>query len=157
MQNSTSTSKRMKTIGKRLTALLTLGALFVQVFALSAAALTGNVSSLFGNGSTGNSGSSVSGIGNFSSDAVIQQLKKDFLGTLNRDLVHRIEDYELKGEVGVILTFSDSSLVGEYTNTSANKMTFAEFAKTSKAKSLKSRRRSSICCVQPRKACPKQS
>lgn len=129
----------MKTIGKRLTALLTLVALFVQVFALSAAALTGNVSSLFGNGSTGNSGGSVSGIGNFSSDAVIQQLKKDFLGTLNRDLVHRIEDYELKGEVGVILTFSDSSLVGEYTNTSANKMTFAEFAKTAKAKSFVSK------------------
>ena len=144
MQNSTPKAKRMKTFGKKLAVLLTLAALLVQALAFSVAATADNVHSYIqkgtvGKDSFGNSSSSAGGIGNFNSDEVIQQLKKDFLKTLNEDLVHKIEDYELKGEVGVILTFSDNSLIDEYTKSSSDKMTFSEYVESSGAKELKSK------------------
>ena len=137
MQNSTTkTSKRMNGVWKKALVLFTLIALLVQTFAFSAAATVDGVSSFFDKNSSGKGSSSVSGIGNFKSDAVIQQLRKDFLGSLNQNLVHRIEDYELKGEVGVIITFSDNSLIEQYKNSVSNKMTYSEYAKTSTAKKL---------------------
>jgi hypothetical protein len=52
-----------------------------------------------------------SGITSFNGDEVAEQLRDDFFKSLNKDLVMRIEDYELSGPVDVIITFSDNSLV----------------------------------------------
>ena len=82
-------------------------------------------------GLSGNS----SGIGKFDTDATIEQLKKDFLKSLNKDLLLKIEDYELTGEVGVILTFSDDSLIAEYENADT-KGSYAAFRNSATAQKL---------------------
>ncbi len=48
------------------------------------------------------------------SDEVIAALKKDFMKSLNQDLVQKVSDYELTGEVNVIITFSENSLISSY-------------------------------------------
>ena len=84
------------------------------------------------------SGFSPSGIANINDQKLINQMKKDFLKTLRSDLVKRIEDYELSGPVGLIVTFSDDSLISAYSSSKyADKMSYNEFRETSAAKKLK--------------------
>ena len=80
----------------------------------------------------GSSSTSPSGITKLDVDEVTAQLKKDLISSLNQELVKKVSDYELKGSVGLIITFSDDSLVSAYTRSGyKNVMTYEEF-KTSK-------------------------
>ena len=129
MQNSnTKTEKRTKGLSKRLTAWILLVTLLAQIFSVCCSALIDSSPLRFG-GSAGGSG-----IERFESDATIAQLKKDFLKSINTDLIKKIEDYELSGEVGVIISFSDESLIGSFTGSSdSKKMTYKEYLVSDKA------------------------
>ena len=79
-------------------------------------------------GSYGNqSSASQGGVTNFDSEALTEALIGDVIKYMKKDLLQRIEDYNLTGSAEVILMFSDKSLVGEYTEKYADKMTYAEF------------------------------
>ena len=117
---------------KKILASALLVALLVQTMAFSSLALFGTVGS---SGGSSSNGETVNGIGKFDSDELIAQLKKDFLGSINKDLISKIEDYQLKGETEVIITFSDNALIDVY-NASSSKVTFAEYSKSEAAKKI---------------------
>ena len=101
---------------KRWASLITLvlvASFMLQTLSVCCFAATDSLGGILPSLKPGISGNS-SGIGKFDTDATIEQLKKDFLKSINQDLLMKIEDYELTGEVGVILTFSDDSLIAEY-------------------------------------------
>ena len=77
-----------------------------------------------------------SGIAQLQGDEALQQLKKDFVKNLNQDLLYQVKDFELSGEVGVILTFSDNALVQKYTE-NGSKGTYADFREGAVAESLR--------------------
>ena len=135
MENFNSTTKRKSTFRVKLIAWLMLTALLLQTFSMCCFAATGG-KPIF-NFTSPNKGGTVSGIGRFESDEVIAQLKKDFLGSINKDLVQKIEDLELRGEVGAIITFSEDSLISSFTaSNDSGKMTFAEYRSGSAAAKL---------------------
>ncbi len=89
--------------------------------------------------STGNLDPSLapSGIGNITSDELMAQLKKDLIKSFNQDLVKRVDEFEMSGPVGVILTFSDDSVISSYTSSVyADRMTYDEFRATNAAERL---------------------
>lgn len=78
---------------------------------------------------------SPSGIAKFDVDEVTAKLKKDLIKSLNQNLVKKITDSELRGTVGLIITFSDDSLVAAYTRSEyASQMTYEQFKDTAAAK-----------------------
>ena len=138
MQNfKTKTAKTKNRMMRRVWAFALLAALLLQSFALSISAVFTNVSSILGdNGS--NSGSTVSGIvngvGGINSDEIIASLRKDFLNTINENLLMRIDEYDLSGPVDVIITFTENSLVERYNQSvDRNTMTYAEYSATNEA------------------------
>ncbi len=138
MQNlNTTTQKRNGKTFTKLTSLLLFIALLIQALSVCCFAMAdGGV--LFGDPSTGKGGI-LNGIGSFNSDETIVQLKKDLIASMNKDLVKRVEDYQLKGEVSAIVTFSDSSLISAYTSSTAVRtMSFADYRKSESALNLKS-------------------
>ena len=120
-QNKKHTTKRFASV----IAALLVASFMMQAVSLCCFAAMDTLSSTLPSFKPGLSGSST-GIGKFDSDETIAQLKKDFLKSLNQDLLYKIEDYELTGEVGVILTFSENSLIAEYENTVTTD-SYAEF------------------------------
>ena len=138
MQNlKNQTQTRRKNSFRRVLAWVLLVAMLVQPlsFTISAAAIGG--SPIGGIGSSDKQ-TVVNGIGKFESEEIIKQLKKDFLGSINQDLISRVDEYELKGDVGVIITFSDNSLIDSYTSsTVSDSMTYGEYLDTSAASALK--------------------
>ena len=135
MQNfKTKTAKMKMNVLRRLAAFAILLAVLLQSFALSVSALFTSIGSI-SNGNGSGSGTIVNGFGNINSDEIIESLRKDFLGTINENLLMRIDEYELSGPVDIIITFTDDSLVERY-NQSAEKniMTYSEFSSTSAAK-----------------------
>lgn len=79
-----------------------------------------------------------SGIVNINDQKLINEMKQDFLKSLRTDIVKRIEDYELSGPAGLIITFSDDSLISAYTDSKyADKMSYNEFRETAAAKKFK--------------------
>lgn len=76
-----------------------------------------------------------SSIAKFDKDDVVAKLKKDLIKSLNKNLVKKVTEYELQGPVGLILSFSDDSLVSAYTRSGyANVMTYEQFRNTAEAK-----------------------
>ncbi len=69
-------------------------------------------------------------------DEAIAQLKKQLVKSLNKDLVMKIKDYQLSGEVGVILTFSDDDLITRYNDSYRSKMTYEQFRTSAIAQRL---------------------
>ncbi len=135
MQNFKNTTKRKSTSKVKLIAWLMLIAMLLETFSVCCFAATGG-EPIF-NFTSPNKGGTVSGIGRFESDEVIAQLKKDFLGSINKDLVQKIEDLELRGEVGAIITFSEESIISSFTaSNDSGKMTFAEYRSGSAAAKL---------------------
>ena len=136
MQNFKIQTVKQKSLAlRRICAFALILAMLMQCFALSASALF--TDSLSGSSSSSSSGAIINGFGGIDSDEIISNLKKDFLGTINENLLMRIDEYELSGPVDVIITFTDNSLI-EYYNQYIDKdtMTYAEFSATSKAKAL---------------------
>ena len=118
-----------------LTTWVLLIALMVQYLPLSVSAAYGGLSGLGSlTGSTNLSGV-VSGIGKFEDDAIISQIKKELLNSINQDLLMRVEELGMTGEAEVILTFSDNSLISAYTAANTNK-TFEEYRATSAAEAI---------------------
>ena len=136
MQNTnTKTQTRNGRVSVKLTSLIILVALLVQIVSVCCFAAGGN-GFYFGDSSS-NSGI-VNGIGKFDSDQTIKDLKKSLIASLNKDLIQKIEDYELRGEVSAIITFSEDSLITGYTSSKeAKRMTFSEYSATKAAKKLK--------------------
>ena len=137
MQNfKTKTAKTKSRMMRRVWAFALLAALLLQSFALSISAIFTNVGSILGNNGTGSNVSGiVNGVGGINSDEIIASLRKDFLGTINENLLMRIDEYELSGPVDVIITFTENSLVERYNQSvDKNSMTYAEFSATNEAK-----------------------
>ena len=109
--------------------------LLTQALAISIGAIADQISQR-NNGSTS---VSPSGIVKLDTDELTAQLKKDLIKTLNKELVKKVSDYQLKGSVGLIITFSDDSLVDAYSRSGyANVMTYEEFKDTKIANDYKS-------------------
>ena len=131
------TQNRKKTRGvmPRCFAFILVIVLLTQSLAVSVGAIADQFS-LRTNG--GSSSTTPSGIVKLDVDEVTAQLKKDLIKTLNRELVKKVSDYELKGTVGLIITFSDDSLVDAYTRSGyGNVMTYEEFKDTKVANDYK--------------------
>ena len=110
-------------------ALILVVALLTQALALSASALVGELQL---NGTIGKTPVNPSGIAKLEVDEVTAQLKKDLIKTLNKELVKKVTDYELQGTVGLIITFSDDSLVDAYSRSGYAGVTTYEKFKDSK-------------------------
>ncbi len=136
MQNfKTKTAKMKNSLVGRIVAIALLVTLLVQSLILPASAIFANSGSISGNSSNG--GAIVNGIGGINSDEIISSLRKDFLGTVNEDLLMRIDEYDLSGPVSIIITFTDNSLVDAYNQSGLQStMTFSEYISTSEAKQL---------------------
>ena len=136
MQNTnTTTLKRDGRLSVRLISLLLFVAMFVQIISICCFATSGMSFQL---GGSANSTGIVNGIGKFDSDETIKALKKDLIASLNKDLLKKVEDYELRGEVSVIITFSEDSLITKYTDSSESRhMSFAEYSTTASASKFK--------------------
>ena len=131
----TSFRKKLKGFMPRCYAFILVLLLLTQSLAISIGAIADQIS-LRGNGG---SSTSPSGIVKLDVDEVTAQLKKDLIKTLNQELVKKVSDYELQGTVGLIITFSDDSLVDAYTRSGyANVMTYEEFKDTKVATDYKS-------------------
>ena len=101
--------------------------LLTQTLAISVGAIADQISLR----KDGGNSISPSGIVKLDVDEVTAQLKKDLIKTLNQELVKKVSDYELQGTVGLIITFSDDSLVDAYSRSGyANVMTYEEFKDT---------------------------
>ena len=108
--------------------------LITQVLAISIGAIANQISQ------SGDGANSVSpsGIVKLDADEITAQLKKDLIKTLNKELVKKVSDYQLKGSVGLIITFSDDSLVDAYSRSGyAGVMTYEEFKDTKIANDYK--------------------
>ena len=104
MQNLNTTNKRRdRGTPTRLISLLLFIALLVQTLSVCCFAVTGG-EPLFDNSSSG-SGGIINNLGKFDSDETIARLKKDLIASINKDLLKKVEDYELRGEVSAIITF----------------------------------------------------
>ena len=139
MQNLiTKMAKGIKLISRKAVATGLLVALLLQMTAMFCSAALAASGPISGGSSGG--GGIVNGVGRLESDELIAQLKKDFLGTVNKDLISRIEDQQLKGETQVIITFSDDSMVDAYSDSSkSDRMTFTEYCRTSAASRIEKR------------------
>ena len=137
MQNLiTKTVKKIKFISRNVVAACLLVALLLQMSVLFCSAAFSSSGLISGSGS-GTSGGIVNGVGRLESDELIAQLKKDFIGSINKDLISKVDDYQLKGDTEVIITFSDNSLVQAYSDSSkSRRMTFTEYLSTSEASRL---------------------
>ncbi len=133
--NNTQTNSRMKRLAKPLLTWILIMALMIQTLALSCSALVTNLSSLIGVPGAKEEIFS-GGIGKFDSDETIARLKKEFLKSINQDLLKKVEDYELRGEVDVILTFSDNSLVSSFADAKLD-MTYGEYRTSPSAAKLR--------------------
>ena len=85
---------------------------------------------------------STSGIGNLNQGEITEQLRNEIIASMNENLVKRIEDNEMSGPVGLIITFSDDSIISTYTNSKYSKtMTYEAFRATKAAKELETKLR----------------
>ena len=140
MRNFTKhTPKRM---GRKLSAITTwilLIAMLVQSLSIGCLAAFSEIGSLIGGSSlSGGLNGSSSGVGIFNSDETIAQLKKDFLSSINKNLIQEVSALKLTGKVGVIISFSDNSLITAYASSEqAKTMSYEEFRETSTARRLK--------------------
>ena len=80
-------------------------------------------------GSSSSGGSSGGSAGSVIEDEKIKaELKQDYLKYIKKDLLMKIEDYELKGDVDVVITFSENSIIETYLASSDQKnKTFDEY------------------------------
>ena len=101
MQNmNNKTEKRNKQVSRKILAWIMLVAMLVEMFAFSCSAIVGGAFDFSGFGSDGNK--VTDGITNFDSEEVIAQLKKDFLKSVNENVVRRIDEYKLTGDMETV-------------------------------------------------------
>ncbi len=123
-----------KGIAPKCFALLLAVTLLVQSLAFGVGALVGDLVDLIGKSNA--SAVAPSGIVKLDKDDITAKLKKDLIKSLNKNLVKKVSDCELRGPVGLIITFSEDSLISAYTRSGyANVMTYEEFKSSDVAKS----------------------
>ena len=137
MHKNNPTKRRFKNIKLRCATVLLTLALLVESLAFGVIAGAKDISALFGGGGSSSSSSASNGFGRLDYNEISEQLRDDILRTMKKDLLHRIDDYDLTGAVSVILTFTDDSLVEEYQRSYADKMTYEEFKQSDTAEALK--------------------
>ncbi len=129
-ENTKNTKFPRKPLSKGFALILAV-ALLLQSMAFGVSAIAAEIPTSLGGGSS----SKPSGITKLEVDELTAQLKKDLISSFNSDLVKKVSDYELKGSVGLIITFSDDSLVAAYTRSGYDKvMPYSEFKSTVEAK-----------------------
>jgi subtilisin family serine protease len=118
----------------------------VQYLPLSVSAAFGGLTGTGSLSGLTNLSGVVSGIGKYEDDALLAQIKKDLINSMNQDLVTRVEELEMTGEVGIILSFSDNSLISAYTE-SGTKKTYEEYQSTPAADRIVSEMKSQQATV----------
>jgi len=133
-------AKRLRGTLKKLLVWALLFAMMAE--ALSVGSLAAPVLELVTGGKVNGSSSSLSGsstAGKLDTDKMSSELMDNYLSYIKKDLLMKIEDYELSGPVEVVLTFSDNSVIDSYLDSGANaKQTFDEYRMTDEAKKLES-------------------
>ena len=111
--------------------------LMIQPLSVCGLSFSGVTNVITGSNGNGNiiSGTST-GIGMLQTDATIAQLKKDLLKYLNQDLLYKVDDMELTGKVGVILTFSENALISDYASKTTDQ-TYQEYRESAYADQLR--------------------
>ncbi len=121
-------------LAPKLFAILLVVTMLAQSLAVGVGALADDLAGLFGGGNA--STVAPSGIAKLDVNDVTAKLKKDLIKSLNQNLVKKVSDYELSGPVGLIITFSEDSLISAYTRSGyANVMTYEAFKDSAVAKS----------------------
>lgn len=129
MRKNTDNKRHFDGIIKRCTTAILVCAMLVQTLSFGVGAIfdySPVSSSTSSSGTSGNTGSL-----SFDSDKVSEQLRGDILKSLRADLVQRVDKYELSGPVGLILTFSDDSLLSVYSNKYLGEMSYEDFKASS--------------------------
>ncbi|MBQ8719558.1 MAG: leucine-rich repeat protein [Clostridia bacterium] len=137
MRKNIDKKRHFDAIIKRCTTAILVCAMLVQTMGFGVGAIFGYspaTSSSSSSGTSANTGSL-----SFDSDEVSEQLRGDILKSLRADLVQRVDKYELSGPVGLIITFSDDSLLSVYSDEYADEMSYEEFKATSFASSHQQR------------------
>ena len=126
MQNSKKTKAiSFKLLCKKACGIILVVAMMLQTFAISGLSLEDVWSSLLENGLKQSSANKIETV---ESDELIAQLKKDLIKSINQDLIKSIDEYELCGEVGAIISFSENSLISSFTSSGASdRMTFEQY------------------------------
>ena len=131
---STPTKTPKRGLFKRCSAFVLVLVLLLQTLAFSTSAVAQEIEL---NTDVKNPTFSASGIGNLTQGELTEQLRNEIIASMNENLVKRVEDNELSGPVGVIITFSDDSIISTYSSSKyANSMTYEEFRATKVAKDL---------------------
>ena len=134
---NTTTQNQNRRFSAKFVSLILFIALLLQIVSVCCFAMGGIGGSL---GGSSNGSGIINGISGFDSDATIKELKKSLISSLNKDLLQKVEDYELRGEVSVIISFSEDSLITDYTSSSVSqRMSFGEYSQTSAAKKLRNK------------------
>ena len=127
MRKNTQNNGLSKSVFKRCTTALLAFAIIMQTMLFGVAATVNEIANLGGASSNVQNSSGNGGVTNFDSEAIKEALQGDIIKYMKKDLLQRIEDNNLTGSAEVILMFSDKSLVGEYSEKYADKMTYDEF------------------------------
>ena len=121
---------------RRCSAFVLVLVLLLQSLAISTSAVAQEIELNSGN-SVSKPGFSTSGIANLNQGELTEQLRNEIIASMNENLVKRIEDNELSGPVGLIITFSDNSVISAYSNSKyAKTMTYEAFKASKTAKDL---------------------
>ena len=134
MHKNNPTKRQFQNIRLRCVTVLLTFMLLVESLAFGVFAAVNEIGAALTWGNANNGSSASNGFGSFDSNAISEQLRDDILRTMKKDLLLRIDDYALSGDVSVILTFTDDSLVAEYNKSYADKMTYEEFKLSDAAK-----------------------
>lgn len=139
MQNQTpKTSKKLSILARKLAIWVVLLAMMIQTLSVCSFALELNTGLLDGNTQSSKGDGGVTGIGRLEDPELSEQLKMDYLAYIKKDLLKKVEDYKLSGEVGVILTFSEDSLIENYLASDKRAdMTFAEYGASEEARDIR--------------------
>ena len=133
MRENTNKKRHLGSIVERCLTAILVCALLVQTLAFGVGAAVGNSQFL---GGISSSGTSNNGSLSINTDEITEAMRGDFLKSVREDLIMKIDDYELSGSVGLIITFSDDSLLSVYSSKYADEMTYDEFKTSSIAADL---------------------
>ncbi len=138
MQNNNKTQKN-KGFAKRCSALVLAIVLLLQSLVFGTTALASELD-FFPDDQDKSFG--IEGIGNLTQGELTEQMRNEILKSMNENLVKRIEESELSGPVGLIVTFSDDSIISEYTSSGkSGSMSYSAFKTSSDAKKLQDKLR----------------
>ena len=136
MQNSSQKkqhSPRTRVGMAKIVSAVVLFSLLLQIFSLCISA-TGLLPEL-GSSSAGSSSVSPSQIAGIDTEEITEAMREEILASIKKNLLQQVETAELSGPVKVIVTFSDHSLIRDYTDSTYSKsLTYEQYRETVDAK-----------------------